>query len=215
MATRTLGLWLCLPVLLATDPRACAGLSEAPAVPRYVYSPNSVYVLDVDTGGAESRVYAAADRTRPLWSFSGLRGSNWAHILLSDDGGVVALIWGGPRAWDGTIDGDAEAVRLVNRDGVLASYRLADITTPPKKEGGGYTAMCGPPGPPWMNGVTNLGNRFVIQTTDGRDHTFRFADETIRVRYVGWRSLSAVAAGLALAAYLLYLVLHRPRGAGV
>lgn len=196
MFARRIGPWLCVPVLLAVCGRADAGIMVplrpvVPLEPRDVYSTNQAFVLAVNGSEAGSPVYATADRTRPLWVLPGVLKSNWGHLLLSDDGAGVALVWAGSTA-----ELDAEGVRVVNRDGLAASYRLGELYSPPASDDGVFAFGCGPPSPPWVTGVTNEGDRFLIQTTDGRNLRFSYTGEVVRRDHLVWALVAVVVLGI-------------------
>jgi hypothetical protein len=159
-------------------------------------------VLEVDPRAGRNTVYAARDRTRPLWSVPGRLDTGVRKILLSDDGSVVALVGGGTSvAGRGS---SARGVRLLARDASTIFHRM--------QSGGGEllfeaaTVGCEPAPGPWFDHVIDHGDRFVVWMPDGTKHTFPYTTS----RWAGrWRKpVALAAAGLAL--ILLYLSLRRP-----
>src|SRR5437016_3192553 len=100
MASRSLGwrrLWqalLCLFVLPASQT-----LASRPQWPerRDIFSPNRRFVVDVNPKAERFTVYSAADRHRPLWSFSRPDPPtlDWRNdYFLSNDGKALLLVNG-------------------------------------------------------------------------------------------------------------------------
>jgi hypothetical protein len=100
MVLARFGLSLCLPVLLLGAGSARAGvpgsmITPTPIPRQEVFSKNEAFVLVVDPELQRNSVFAAGDRTRPLWSIPGVLKSDVRWILLADSGSVVALIGNG------------------------------------------------------------------------------------------------------------------------
>lgn len=210
MPTTRTALWLSLPVLVAIGGRADAGINIRPdprPIPfREVYSPNGRFVLAVNATEAGSVVYATADRSRPVWTIAGPLMSTWAHVVLSDDGNVVALVSDGPA------ESTAEGLRLVDRNGVVATYQVDEIAPSrlkvPDPTSEVFLPMCGPSVPAWAAGVTNQGDRFTIETEDGRNYTFGFTGEPVGRGWVRWAGIGGVV-GVVIGGLALVVWRHR------
>lgn len=201
MPARRIELWSTLPLFVALGGTAAAGdfVKTTPTAidQRYVYSPNGRFVLEVNATEEGSAVRAAADPARTLWTLRGRLTYVWSYILLSDDGEAVALVR------DGSEDRTVEGLRIVNRDRVVATYRIDELTELPMFGVVGQPITCRPPTPPWAYGVSNEGDRFVLQTTDGKNHRFHFTGEPAPQPY--FRRLGLVVAG-ALVGGIVFLV---------
>lgn len=171
MVLARFGLSLCLSVLLGAG-SARAGvpgsmMTPTPIPRQEVFSKNEAFVLVVDPELPQNRVYAASDRTRPLWSLPGVLKSDVRWILLADNGSVVALIGNG----DST-SGDpsrVDGVRLIDRNGNTRSYEsTVFIENPP------FTYGCGSTTVRWFDAVEDRGSSFVIRTADGKEHTLEY-----------------------------------------
>ena len=115
-------------------------------------------------------------------------------ILLSDDGSVVALI-GGSEMEDGTLN-RAEGVRLIDRQGATRSHAYEEFYRAPT-----FSYGCGGNATLWFNAVVDHGDRFVIQTLDGKEYTFGYTTEAPAR---GWLTVAVLTAVVGL---LLIVVL--------
>jgi hypothetical protein len=199
---------LCLPVLLLSAGQALAGIPGSMIAPtpiprQVVFSKNEAFVLVVDPELQRNSVYAASDRTRPLWSIPGVLKSDVRWILLADSGSVVALIGNG----DST-SGDPSRVAgvlLIDRDGVSRSYETtAFIAKPP------LTYGCGSNTVRWFDAVEDRGDRFVIRTADGKEHTLEYTTAPPNRRWYVV-AIAGVICGVLL--YFANLALRRPAAA--
>jgi hypothetical protein len=189
---------LCLIALLAHAAAARATVFTMPTEPtplprQEVFSKNGAFVLVVDPEAQRSVVYAANDRTLPMWSIPGVLKTDVRRILLADSGSVVALIRDGAGA-----NGDParpEGVRLLDRNGASWSYEIAVFNDKPALSYG-----CGPTTVNWFDAVIDHGDRFVIRTLDGKEHSL---DYTATPRRARWPEL--IGAGV-IGGVLLFLV---------
>src|SRR4051812_10295140 len=89
MSRRPLGYVACLLVLLCAESPAFASRIALPDR-HSVYSPNEKFVADVEPEEKTVTVYAANDRSRPLWVF---KWEIWVkQVMLANDGNSAALL---------------------------------------------------------------------------------------------------------------------------
>jgi hypothetical protein len=184
MLLRCVGLGLAVLLVCAESARAgvLASMIVPTPLPRQdVFSKNESFVLDVDPDSGRNAVYSVADRTHPLWSFPGALKSDVRRILLADTGSVVVLIGNG----EGSAGDPArvEGVRIIDRSGATRSYEIWDFIAKPP-----LTYGCGPTTLRWFDAVTDHGDRFVIQTPDGKEHSL---DYTTAPRLAKWYKVAA------------------------
>ena len=189
---------LVVPLLLAAGGPVSA-LSLAPARPHDVWSPNRAYILVVDPITQVHTVYAAGDRTRPLWSLTG----GGQFFVLADDGRAVAVI--APAALRPSELGGTVGVRFWTPEGVRRSYPVLDLCPDP---------LPLPPDPDgwpvegerrtWYEHAERKGESFVIRTPRRVEYEFRIADGALigqrRVGLPTWAIWAAICGGLVAAA---------------
>jgi hypothetical protein len=208
MVLARFALSLCLPVLLLGAGQALAGLPGSMITPtpiprQEVFSKNEAFVLVVDPELQRNSVYAASDRTRPLWSFPGVLKSDVRWILLADSGLVVALVGNG----DSTSSDPSRVggVRLIDREGKTRSYdTTAFIEKPP------LTYGCGPASVRWFDAVEDRGDRFVIRTADGEEHTLEYTTAPPNRR---WYVIAIAGVFCGILLYFANTALRRPPAA--
>src|SRR5262249_17288360 len=86
-----LGCWVLLAFCLTPSP--CQATKYPPAERRDILFPNGRYVLDADPRSGLHAVYASADRTKPLWSFSDKHLFESPRFLANDGQCVAVLAW--------------------------------------------------------------------------------------------------------------------------
>ncbi len=158
-----------LSILLCS--RASQATSFAPPKRHSVSSPNGGFVLDVNPDTRINTLYSAADKRRPLWSFTGLV---WLEpILVSNDGKVVVRV-ASPYVEDQDIAGTT-AVEFLNRDGVVQSYTLSDLCPRPAKTSDVGVGPVGDFWRTWHTKVEQDGERIWLTTAEGyRGYRYEF-----------------------------------------
>jgi len=197
-------LGLFVPVFLVSTSTARAGIF-VPMVPlgrHEVISKNGAFVLDVNPDAERNTIYFADDRTRPLWSFKGVLKTDVKKILLADDGSVVALI-GGSEMDDGTLK-RGEGVRLIDRTGATRSHDYEDFN-----RASTFSYGCGGNAALWFDEVIDHGDRFVIQTRDGKEHTFGYTTAAPARRWLRAAAVTAVM-GVILVVLFVRTGIRRP-----
>jgi hypothetical protein len=116
-----------------------------------VFSPNGAYVLDVDPVREVNTVYAAGDRTKPLWSFP---EHLWLQsVLLSDDGETVVVLKS--EFIKAESIKAADGVMLIKRDGEFRRYGVAELCPYPRRT---VDVGIGPVGDFWRTWYSDVSN---------------------------------------------------------
>lgn len=160
-----------------------------------VFSKNGAFVLDVNPEAQCNTVYAAADRTRPVWSFPGILKTDIRKILVADNGLVVALI-GSSNVGEAELS-RSEGVRLIGHDGRSRSHRIIEFYREPS-----FSYGCGNSYINWFEDVTDQGDRFVIRTTEGKEYTLDYTTVSPARRWL----LAGIVTALVGAGLVLLLV---------
>jgi hypothetical protein len=177
-----LGLSALLFVVAAARAGVPASMIAPTPLPRQdVFSKNESFVLDVDPDAGRNTVYSVADRSHPLWSFPGVLKTDVRRILLADTGAVVVLIGNGEGS--ASDPSRVEGVRIIDRSGATREYEVWDFIKKPP-----LTYGCGPTTLRWFDAVIDHGDRFVIRTPDGKDHSL---DYSTAPRLAKWYKVAA------------------------
>lgn len=198
-----------LAVLLLASWLSSAGATTFVQPERHdVYSPNKRFVMDVDPETEVHNIYAVADRSQPLWSFSQpVWHGEW---YLANDGAVAAtLSW---RFVQQDRVKQADGVRFWNAGGNFRSYGLVELAPQPAITSWGGLGP-GPIGSFWRTWYTDAeqtNDTFRLVTTDCYAYTFSLIDGSITSRRLTfaalryklwfWPSLAALALGGVIAA---------------
>ncbi len=195
-------------IMLLLTPTPSYATSYAPPERHDVFSPNGLFVLDVDPKTENHTVYKVGDRAKPLWSFS---KRVWHYpFLLANDGSVVAtLAWEHVRVDD--LD-DADCVQFWKGSGIFKSYTFAQLCPAPARTS---SVGVGPVGVFWRTWYTDLqqdGDTFRVRTTDLFEYTFSLANGSITRRrlvpsnllYKPWLSLGLLGGMVIVAAMVVW-----------
>jgi hypothetical protein len=171
--------------LLALLPSVCRATSYADPERHDVFSPNRAYVLDVNPKTDRHTVYAVADRSKPLWSFS---ADVWhAPFFLSNDGKVVAEpAWRHIRVQDVE---KATCIRFWNRTGEFKTYSFAEVCPNPRSRGWFEVGPIGGFWRVWYESVTQDGDTLRVMTTESYEHTFSMKDGSILSSRLVWENV--------------------------
>ena len=166
-----------LPVaVIVLSAASCAHATSYATPKRHdVFSPNRLFVLDVNPETSVHAVYSTADRSTPLWTFS---KRVWHYpFFVSNDGKVVAT-----TAWKHVREdklATVPCINLWNASGTLRSYGFSEICpSPPPTSWVGV----GPIGDSWRTWYTDAsqdGDTFTVTTTDWYSFTFSLRDGAI------------------------------------
>ena len=156
---------LILSMAVACAQRAHA-TSYAPPTRRDVFSPNGMFVLDVNPEVSTQSVYRVEDKSKPIWTFE--HGVSWQRFFLSNDGLVVCQV-----AWENVRiqQYDSPAVSFIGRGGSFQSYTYRELCPRP------YTTEedFGPIGDfwrVWLHRTAQAGSSVDVRTVDGNLYQF-------------------------------------------
>ena len=182
-----------------------------------VFSPNGVYVLDINPETETHTIYRSSDRSAPLWSFS---KPVWHYpFLVSNDGTVVVTL-----AWRYVPVDDLDAVDCIqfrNGKGVFRTYSFREICPAPARTS--FVGL-GPIGDFWRTWYTGLkqgGADFSVTTTDLYAYRFDTSSGDLIERRIVWGNLLykpscwLIAAGTLVLAVLAAVTLLRRRRSSV
>lgn len=172
-----------------------------------VFSPNGVFVLDVNPETETHTVYRTSDRSKPLWSF-GKRV--WlGPFLLSNDGTVVVTL-----AWK-FVQADAmtekDCIQFRGKDGIFRTYSFREICPNPARTS---LVGIGPIGDFWRTWHTDFeqgDTEFSVTTTDLYACRFDMASGDLIGRRIAWGNIRYKPLWWFLAAGILILVVLAAR----
>lgn len=157
-----------LAIALVCSAHTALATSYAPPTKHDEPSPDQRFVLEVDPDSGVQTVVAAADRTRPLWSFRHPGGFDGYY--LANDGRTVAVV-----AWEfvKVEDLDQPAIELWNASGRVRVYSVRDLIARPPR-----IRDVGPIGwfwRRWLSDVAFDGRALVVTTTGLHRYTVDMA----------------------------------------
>jgi hypothetical protein len=199
-------LGLCLSALVDVTGPAGAGVigqpTEPTPIPRQdVYSHNGSFVIDVNPDGSGNAIFAANDRSRPLWTLQGVLKTDVRQILLADHGSVVALIREIPLKY-GEDQGQEEAVRLIDRNGRNLSYSVTEFNKKP----GFASDGCGKSSLLWHDAVIDHGDHFVIRLEDGKQYSVEYSTAP---RFGKWYKIAGAGVVCGMLLFLIRRAMRR------